>query len=213
MSFTIQNVLISVDRAYETVDVQIENDRIVAIAPHLDPVGTLIDGRNKLLLPGFVNAHTHSSEMWQRGMIPPVPLELWIAELYDFTPLEPEQAYLSAIGTGVETLLSGGTSVVDHLVLIPGQELATIAAAVRAYRQVGIRAFIAPLIQDQALAASIPNGGVEREHEDYVRSTSATLALMQEAVTQFHRPDEGVNILVAPTGVQLCSDALFEGMY
>jgi 5-methylthioadenosine/S-adenosylhomocysteine deaminase len=82
---------------------------------------TVIDGKNKLLLPGFVNAHTHSSEMWQRGIIPPLPLELWIAELYDFTPLDLEQVYLSALGTAVETLLSGGTSVVDHLVLIPGQ--------------------------------------------------------------------------------------------
>ena len=77
---------------------------------------TVINGKNKLLLPGFVNAHTHSSEMWQRGIIPPLPLELWIAELYDFTPLDPEQVYLSALGTAVETLLSGGTSVVDHLV-------------------------------------------------------------------------------------------------
>lgn len=38
-------------------------------------------------------------------------LELWIAELYDFSPLEPQQVYLSALGTAVETLLSGGTSV------------------------------------------------------------------------------------------------------
>ncbi len=211
MSFTIQDVLIPNDYAYEMVDVQIVNDHIAAIAPNLDLVGTLINGRNKLLLPGFVNAHTHSSEMWQRGMIPPVPLELWLAELYDFTPLDPEQAYLSAIGTAVETLLSGGTSVVDHLVLIPGKELETIAAAVRAYRQVGIRAFVAPLIQDQALSTSLPSGGANREHDEYLRSTAATLVLMQEAVTQFHRPDEGVNILVAPTGIQLCSDALFEG--
>ncbi|WP_068818308.1 amidohydrolase [Phormidesmis priestleyi] len=211
MSFTIQNILIPSDRAYEMVDVQIVDDHIAAVAPNLDPIGTLIDGRNKLLLPGFVNAHTHSSEMWQRGMIPPVPLELWIAELYDFTPLDPEKAYLSAIGTAVETLLSGGTSVVDHLVLIPGQELETIEAAVRAYRQVGIRAFVAPLIQDQALSTGLPSGGANREHDEYVRSTAATLALVQEAVTHYHRPDEGVNILVAPTGIQLCSDALFEG--
>jgi cytosine/adenosine deaminase-related metal-dependent hydrolase len=34
---------------------------------------------------------------------------------------------------------------------------------------------------------------------------------MQEAVDKFHNPAEGVNILVAPTGIQLCSDALFEG--
>ena len=154
MSFTIQNALIPVESGYETADVQVVDNCISAIAPNNPPFnspayqggdrggGTVIEGKNKLLLPGFVNAHTHSSEMWQRGIIPPLPLELWIAELYDFTPLEPEQVYLSALGTAVETLLSGGTSVVDHLVLIPGQELETIAAAVRAYQEIGIRAFI-----------------------------------------------------------------------
>ena len=211
VSYTIQNVLIPVEHGYETVDVQIEGESITAIAPQLQVIGTAIDGQNKLILPGFVNAHTHSSEMWQRGLIPPVPLELWIAELYDFAPLDPEQVYLSALVTAVETLLSGGTSVVDHLVLIPGRELETVAAAVRAYREVGIRAFIGPLIQDESLTAGMPAGESEQNHAPYLRSTAATLELMSDVVAQFHRSDEGVNILVAPTGIQLCSDALFEG--
>ena len=135
MSFTIQKVLIPVEQGYEIQDVQIEGDRIAAIASHLPVRGKVIDGENKLLLPGFFNAHTHSSEMWQRGIIPPVPLELWIAELYDFAPLNQEQIYLSALGTAVETLLSGGTSVVDHLVLIPEREIETIAAASRSISQ------------------------------------------------------------------------------
>ena len=211
MSLTIQNVLIPVEQSYATVDVQIINERICTIAPNLEVVGTAVNGQNKLLLPGFINAHTHSSEMWQRGIIPPVPLELWIAELYDFVPLEPEQVYLSALGTAVETLLSGGTSVVDHLVLIPGKEMETVATAVRAYQEIGIRAFIGPLIQDESLTQGMPDVGAEREHETYIRSTQDTLALMQEVVEKFHNPEAGVNILVAPTGIQLCSDALFEG--
>ncbi|MDB9374680.1 amidohydrolase [Nodularia sphaerocarpa] len=211
MNFTIQNVLISIDDAYLTVDVQVVNDKIAAIAPNLDVIGTTFDGSNKLLLPGFVNAHTHSSEMWQRGIMSIFPLELWLAELYDFAPLDLEKVYLSALGTAVETLLSGGTSVVDHLVLTPGLELETIAAAVRAYREVGIRAFIAPLIQDESLSAGIPSGKSVQNHDPYFRSTAATLQIIEEAVKQFHRPDEGVNILVAPTGIQLCSDALFTG--
>jgi cytosine/adenosine deaminase-related metal-dependent hydrolase len=142
--FTIQKVLIPVEQGYASVDVQLVDNRISAIAPNLEVIGTVVDGENKLLLPGFINAHTHSSEMWQRGIIPPVPLELWIAELYDFIPLELEQVYLGALGTAVETLLSGGTSVVDHLVLIPGKEIETLASAVRAYQEVGIRAFIGP---------------------------------------------------------------------
>lgn len=209
--YTIQNVLVAVEHDYATVDVQIVDNRITAIASNLEVVGIAVEGKNKLLLPGFINAHTHSSEMWQRGIIPPVPLELWIAELYDFTPLEPHQIYLSALGTAVETLLSGGTSVVDHLVLIPGKEIETIASAVRAYQEIGVRAFIGPLIQDESLTAGMPDGGANQEHDTYIRSTEDTLALMNEAVNKFHKPDEGVNILVAPTGIQLCSDALFKG--
>jgi 5-methylthioadenosine/S-adenosylhomocysteine deaminase len=212
MSFTIQAVLIPTAEGYDPVDVQIERDRITAIAPHLTPIGTLINGQNKLLLPGFVNAHTHSSELWQRGQIPPTPLELWLAELYDFAPPDPEKIYLSALGTAIETLLSGGTSVVDHLVMIPGKELETVAAAVRAYQEIGIRAFIGPLIQDQSMTQGIPNGDNQPEHSDYLRSTQATLDLMQEVITQFHRPEAGISILVAPTGMQLCSDTLFEGV-
>ncbi|MEH1795039.1 amidohydrolase [Nostoc sp.] len=211
VNFTIQNVLIAASDDYATVDVQIVDGAIAAIAPNLPVIGTAIDGKNKLLLPGFFNAHTHSSEMWQRGIMSMFPLELWLAELYDFAPLDPEQVYLSALGTAVETLLSGGTSVVDHLVLIPGLELETIAIATRAYREVGIRAFIAPLIQDESLSAGIPSGESAQTHEPYFRSTAATLEIIEEAVRQFHRPDEGINILVAPTGIQLCTDALFAG--
>ncbi|MEH2339411.1 amidohydrolase [Nostoc sp.] len=211
VSFSIQNVLIAVRDDYATVDVQVVDGVIAAIAPNLQVIGTAIDGKNKLLLPGFFNAHTHSSEMWQRGIMSVFPLELWLAELYDFTPLDPEQVYLSALGTAVETLLSGGTSVVDHLVLIPGLELETIAIATRAYREVGIRAFIAPLIHDESLSAGIPSGESAKTHEPYFRSTVATLEIIEEAVRQFHRPDEGVDILVAPTGTQLCTDALFAG--
>ncbi|MBE8989165.1 amidohydrolase [Nostoc sp. LEGE 12450] len=211
VNFTIQNVLIAASDDYATVDVQIVDGTVAAIAPNLPVIGTVIDGKNKLLLPGFFNAHTHSSEMWQRGIMSVLPLELWLAELYDFAPLDTEQVYLSALGTAVETLLSGGTSVVDHLVLIPGLELETIAIATRAYREVGIRAFIAPLIQDESLTAGLPSGESARTHEPYHRSTAATFEIIEEAVRQFHRPDEGVNILVAPTGIQLCSDALFAG--
>ncbi|MEA5598658.1 amidohydrolase [Rivularia sp. UHCC 0363] len=211
MNFTIQNVLIPVEDDYATVDVQIIDGNIAAISPSLDIIGEAIDGTNKLLLAGFVNAHTHSSEMWQRGIMSIYPLELWLAELYDFAPLDTEQVYLSALGTAVETLLSGGTSVVDHLVLIPGKEIETVTVAVEAYRKVGIRAIIAPLIQDQSLTSGIPSGESDITHEDYFRSTQATLEIMESAIEQFHKPDEGIYIALAPTGIQLCSDALFKG--
>jgi cytosine/adenosine deaminase-related metal-dependent hydrolase len=211
VNFTIENALIATPDDYTTTNVQVVDGRIAGISSQLDTVGTSINAHNKLLLPGFVNAHTHSSEMWQRGIMSMFPLELWLAELYDFAPLDIEKVYLSALGTAVETLLSGGTTVVDHLVLIPGKELETIATAVRAYKEVGIRAFVAPLIQDESLAAGIPSGDTKQTHEPYFRSTQATLDIIEEAVKKFHYPEKGINIAVAPTGIQLCSDALFKG--
>jgi cytosine/adenosine deaminase-related metal-dependent hydrolase len=212
VDFTIQNALVPSKGGYEIVDVQIVAGRISSIATGLDVVGSAVDGRNRLLLPGFINAHTHSSELWQRGCIPPLPLELWLAELYKFTPLNPEQIYLGALGTAVETLLSGGTTLVDHLVLIPGQELETIAAAVKAYREVGIRAFIGPLLQDEPLVASLPARSRSLPQESCPYSAEFLVQFMQEVVEQFHRPEQGISIMVAPTGPQLCSDALFKGL-
>lgn len=211
VSYTLRDVLIPTEQDYRSISIQITGADISAIGLNLEPAGTLIEGKDKLLLPGFVNAHTHSSEMWQRGILPPYPLELWLSQLHEFSPLDPEKVYLTALGTAVETLLSGGTTVVDHLVLIPERELETVEAAVRAYREVGIRAFIGPLIQDQSQTTGIPTGGADIEPGHYYRSTAQILELMRAAIDRFHRPEDGIHIMVAPTGLQLCSDALFTG--
>ncbi|NEO86892.1 MAG: amidohydrolase family protein [Spirulina sp. SIO3F2] len=211
MQFTIHQALMPIPEGYQTIDVQVSAGKIAAIAPQLPTQGDAIDGTNQLLLPGFVNAHTHSSEFWQRGLIGPYPLELWLGELHEFSPLEPEQIYLSALATALETLHSGGTTVVDHLVLIPGQEVATVAAAVHAYREIGIRAVIGPLIYDQTLAQGIPDGGANRKSEGFAYTTTEMLSLMETVIAQFHAPEQGIEIMVAPTGIQLCSDDLFKG--
>ena len=211
MNFTIKNTLVLTDTGYDTVDVQIEGDAIAKIAPDLPVRDAIVDGTNKLLLPGFVNAHTHSSEMWQRGLISPYPLELWLTQLYDCPPIELEQIYLSAVGTAVETLLSGGTCIVDHLVLIPGKEMETVATTVRGYRDIGIRAFIAPLVYDRELDAGIPDEGANREIEKFYWTAAQNLEFVQTVIEQFHRPEEGISIMTAPTGAQLCSDELLKG--
>lgn len=211
MHFTVKNCLISVTNGYITTDVHIIDGKIAAIDSNLPIIGELINGENKLLLPGFFNAHTHSSEMWFRGSIAPLPLELWLASLYDSPPINVEQVYLTALGTAVETVLSGGTSVVDHLILIPGQELETIAAAVRAYQEVGIRAFIAPLIQDEPFTYSFPNGKSQLEATPFHTTTQEILKMMETAIQRFHDPANGMNILLGPTGIQLCTDDLFIG--
>ncbi|CAI5477437.1 unnamed protein product [Closterium sp. Yama58-4] len=82
----------------------------------------VIDGTNKMLLPGMVNAYTHSIEAWGRGGIVPLPLELWVNSLFTHMDprgpnpsISPDVVYWAALHTAVETILTGGTAVMDHL--------------------------------------------------------------------------------------------------
>lgn len=209
-TFTLQNVLTLTDTGYQSLDVQVEAGVISALGPHLSVVGSPINGQGKLLLPGFVNAHTHSPEMWCRGLIPLLPLELWLNVLYQCPPLTPEQAYLAALWTAKETLRSGGTTLVDHLILTPGQELEVIAAAAKAYQEVGIRAFIAPLVQDHPPKAGLPTGS-SGQKLTATAQTQVVLELLKTTVQRYHQPQAGLHIAPGPTGLQLCSDELLQG--
>jgi 5-methylthioadenosine/S-adenosylhomocysteine deaminase len=212
--FLLKNVLILQDEGYQEVSILVNDGVIQAIQPvaasQVEPTPDLpiVDGQHKLLLPGFVNGHTHSSQMWQRGLIEPLPLELWLANLIDSSPQELEQIYWGALSTAVETLKSGGTCLTDHLTLLPGRELESVAAVVRAYRQVGIRALIAPLVQDQPLGAGLPG---RLPTPPQTQTAAEVLQLIETIVQEFHDPASGISIGVGPTGFHRCSDALLTG--
>ena len=109
----------------------------------------------RMLMPGLVNGHTHSVEHWARGLIKPLPLELWLQQLIRHEPRGEEgwagpeswiktpaaAIAVSAMHCGVEALLSGTTAIMDHLLI---RDLDDLDAAVQAYKALGIRAFIVP---------------------------------------------------------------------
>lgn len=214
MQTLIQSVLICQNDALEAVDVVLMGAHIHTVAAaETIPVAAgqrLIDGRNKLLLPGFVNGHTHSSQVWQRGLIPQLPLELWLANLSESNPQQLEALYWGAVSTAVDTLLSGGTCVMDHVSVIPGQELESVAALVRGYKTVGIRAVIAPLIMDLPFVLGFPKGCLLPQSAS-PWSAKELLDLMEAMIAEFHDPEQGIYIGLGPTGFHRCSDDLLSG--
>lgn len=58
------------DRVFDPGDVLVRDDRIVAVGPRLandtEVIDTVIDAAGKLVMPGLVNAHLHSSESASR---------------------------------------------------------------------------------------------------------------------------------------------------
>lgn len=214
MQTLLQSVLAFQNGTLRSVDVLLSGEQIQTVAPAgtlpLAPDQQVISGQDKLLLPGFVNGHTHSSQVWQRGLIPQLPLELWLANVFDSTPQQLEQFYWGAVSTAIDTLLSGGTCLMDHAYLIPGKELETVDALVRGYKTVGIRAVIAPLIQDLPFAAGFPAGCLLPQSA-LPQSAAQLLALMETLIAEFHNPNQGIYIGLGPTGFHRCSDQLLQG--
>ena len=61
---------------------------------------TVIDARNRLIIPGLINAHLHSHDHYDRGRFDNLPLELWILFIRPWIgakPLTPREIYLRTI--------------------------------------------------------------------------------------------------------------------
>ena len=192
-----------------------------------------MDCTERMVLPGFVNAHTHSYEHWARGLVCPLPLELWVLEMIrhesrgdcgwfgvDSFAKTPSWAMkVSALHCGVEALLSGCTALMDHTFV---RNIDDIEATVNAYKALGIRAFVAPMLGDDAVPFSnyvpLVHDAQERNHQQpsgcscgglaangYLRTekgphdpekTKAVLDLWEQAVQKFHDPSNGIEIVM-----------------
>lgn len=124
------------------------------------PGQSVIEGGGGALLPGFVNTHAHSHSSLTRGSAEGLPLEGWIQVIErEQTKLSDEQAYVGALATYAEAMLSGTTSIVDMCI----RPEPAIAAA----RDIGIRAVIVPYVADtKPFAPTLEQNARLLEHPD-----------------------------------------------
>ncbi|MCV7423865.1 amidohydrolase family protein [Mycobacterium yunnanensis] len=131
------------------VDVLVTGDRIAALGADLvaEPEARIVEGGGRhLLLPGLINAHFHSPANHLKGSVRSLPLELFM--LYE-SPSDPalaptpREAYLRTMLGAVEMLQRGITCVQDDAFLMPFPDPDIVDAVAMAYRDSGIRAFLA----------------------------------------------------------------------
>ena len=97
--------------------VGVKSDKIVYVGKEKpkEDFGEIFDGNKKVLLPGFVNAHTHSPMTLLRGYAENLPLDRWLNEkVFPFEDrLNSERAYFGTMLSVAEMLASGTTSFSD----------------------------------------------------------------------------------------------------
>ncbi|MDB5518836.1 MAG: S-adenosylhomocysteine deaminase [Tardiphaga sp.] len=104
------------------------------------PVDTVIDARDRLVLPGLVNAHYHSHDALLKGCFETIPRETWLLNALPPNYPRRSRAELRArtLLGAVECLRSGITTVQDMLTLAP-MDADDIEVILAAYAEAGIR--------------------------------------------------------------------------
>src|ERR1700722_7565573 len=143
----------------DRTDIAIAGTRIAGLAPDYDRGAAVevIEARDNLVLPGFVNAHYHSHDVLAKGTLEEVPLETW--RLYALPPQYPprsvEEVYARTMLGALECLRSGMTTIQDMLTLYPYEDR-HFEAVMRAYAAVGIRVVFALQYADRKGIETIP---------------------------------------------------------
>jgi putative selenium metabolism protein SsnA len=137
-------------------DVACKDGVIAALAPHGEIGGGFdrtIDAAGKVVLPGFINLHTHLYSAFARGLgkarassdFRQVLENLWWR--LD-RALDLEDCYFSALVTLIEAVRHGTTTVFDHHAS-PSSVPGSLNAILRAVKQVGVRASLCYELSDR----------------------------------------------------------------
>lgn len=158
-----------------------------------------VDATGAVVLPGFTNAHYHSLDNAFRGLLDGLPMEGWVARWAALAENATAQEYgLAALGGALELVRSGVTSVIDHI----GPLDARLRAITDAYRQVGLRATVAPLLGDTDYQGRRVGSG----------ATAQLLASFESLARAEHDPEAGVIVAAGPAATQRCSPELLLGL-
>ena len=196
-----------------TADIRVKGETISEVGPGLSPgTAEVIDAAGMIAMPGLINAHTHSGQSLDRGVAPNLPLDLWLIwVVYGGIRFSADDSYTLAMAGALEMLESGCTAVLDQAwVSLDGFEEHT-EAMMSAYADAGIRACLAPMIQDRDIFESmaLEAAGLEApEPFSAGADPDRLVACMSAYLDRWQGAHPRLTPFVGPSAPQRCSDEL-----
>ncbi|MGG6898250.1 amidohydrolase family protein [Rhizobium sp. BR 315] len=216
--------ILAVDAAHGTKpfsgDLLVEGGLIAAIGPDLAPPdgARIIDGRDRLIMPGLVNAHTHSSETFFRGRYEGMPLEIWLLYAYPLLmndPIGKRLLYLRSLLLAMESLRNGVTTLCDDFFDPPRHNLDRLGTVFRAYDDAGIRANVSSAAMNIHTLDALPfardvmSAGLQSLLDFGPPMTAeAYVDFCKSAFDNLHGRAGRVNFMIAPSAPQRCTPDL-----
>ena len=169
------------EQVYETGSVLVRDDRIVAVGSVIDDQlltddTQVLNCSGKIIMPGLINTHVHTSQQLGRGLGDDVPLLTWLHERtfpYE-SSLTPDDSYISTLLCCIEQIRSGVTSFAE-----PGGQF--VRSMAKGVAQAGLRAKLAKSSMD--CGEGLP--------EIWQRSTDEELAQQVEDYHALHGSSDG----------------------
>ncbi len=172
------------------------------------------DASDRLILPGFVNSHTHGHANLVKGVADRWTLEAsltngpWMGGARD-----PETMYLSTLIGALDMLAKGCTACFDLVYEFPRPTVAGFMAVARAYADAGIKAVLAPMVADKTLFTAIPGlaDALPADLRDTVGRFALgdgdpTLAAVEAIIAERGNLPAGITLALAPTIPHHCSE-------
>jgi len=140
-------------------------DLLVAAAPDVER----IDLRGRIVIPGLINTHVHTSQQLGRGIADDVNLLVWLRErIWPYeSNLTEEDSYISSLLCGIEQIRSGVTCFGEA----GGQHVSGMA---RAVTELGLRANLSRSTMDTGI------GLPEKWQETTDQALEAEIALYEQ---------------------------------
>lgn len=151
----------------------------------IDSFDRIIDGRGKLMLPGFVNTHHHFYQSLFRNIKEINDLKLfdWLVYLYEkWKNIDEEAVYISTIVAIMELMKTGVTTTTDHLYLVPNGNTKIFDAEIEGAKLTQIR--FHPTRGSMSLSkkdGGLPPDSVVQKDEEILYHT-------EEMIKKYHDP-------------------------
>lgn len=204
----------------ERADILVDGERIAdVLAPGTNVAdAAVIDAAGKLLIPGLVNAHTHAQTHLGKGSADRWTLEILLNGYPWGGKRTVEHHYLSAALGAAEMVRKGCTTAYDMFAEFPTPSVEGVGAVAQAYRDVGMRACIAPMMADRSFYQAIP-GLLDALPPDLRKAAEgirlapyqASLEACRTIVTGWTIDRDRVRVGLGPTIPHHCSDEFLTG--
>jgi 5-methylthioadenosine/S-adenosylhomocysteine deaminase len=210
--------LLDLTLPFEASDVLIGDGRIVAIGRNIGAAtDVVIDATGKVVVPGLINAHTHSGQILDRGYADNCSLDLWLMHgMAGRRELSEEEIYTLTAWSVLVQLRTGCTACLDHVNTGFDRFQDSAAAVMQAYVDSGFRAGVAPSMVDLDFFAAMPVHVLDEPPPALNRPLMTAENLLDSArgfLTAWKGRCSRVQPYLGPGAPQRCSDSLLDGLF